>query len=415
MFGANDSESELEAANKKAAEAEKASNVLRFFLGDVLPLARKAEACRREHDVLCLVIKCKQDNVAESEYTKLLEDLGPTFHQRWVDWVQQYSISLKEEESVQIEAVIRNDKKLWQSYWQRQLVELEVLQSAALVSTKQLDKEKCEMERKGEWNLLVGAERQCSAPSLKDMDLMTLCEQGDVEQVKKCIGLSQGWFSWLWTADNIVNVPDKDGRFALSVACFFGHVDLVKYLLKIGANPGATSNVPNFYTCTQWTIKGEAFSSGKGEEILDLFESQDILLPGFIGRTALHTACMTRNIECVNYLLVRGHPVDVVESEQGKRSALHVAAGQGFTAGVRALLEAWAHTELVDACGNRAVVEAAICCKAECLRAFLSFGVFLRDEEIKVLRKVKHWQKIKDSIVESLSMVTKQLSDEKTF
>ncbi|MBI2734806.1 MAG: ankyrin repeat domain-containing protein [Aquabacterium sp.] len=118
-----------------------------------------------------------------------------------------------------------------------------------------------------------------------------------------------------------LNRRDESGRTALTMAVQGGQLDLVREMIKRGADldqPGATGMTP----------LGAAAMSGQETMVRDLLRSgADIDKPNAMGQTALHLACVSGQTRTVAMLLDKG--ADWRLTNRQGRHALAEAAHAG--------------------------------------------------------------------------------------
>ncbi|XP_017786257.1 PREDICTED: ankyrin repeat domain-containing protein 49-like [Nicrophorus vespilloides] len=111
-----------------------------------------------------------------------------------------------------------------------------------------------------------------------EKEILWAAEEGKLEKLKEL----------LKAHPNLVHYKDKDGYTPLHRACYANHLEIVDYLLKMGADIGAKTEM--------------------------LWEP-------------LHSACQWNHKEIVVKLLQHG--ADVNALSQGKQTPLHIAASHG--------------------------------------------------------------------------------------
>jgi ankyrin repeat protein len=135
---------------------------------------------------------------------------------------------------------------------------------------------------------------------------------------------------------------------SLHEACIKGHIEIVKELLKAGANfdaQGVHRNTPLHYAC--WKKRKKVV------EVL-LREGADPNIRGNCGNSPLYYACLTRDVdvEIVKALLNAGADPNAQSIDEDM--PLHIACFEGHVAIVKELLE---HPKIdvnaLGSCGNR--------------------------------------------------------------
>lgn len=137
----------------------------------------------------------------------------------------------------------------------------------------------------------------------------------------------------------LVDAIAPDGFQPLGLACFFGHEDLVAYLLERGAAVDSASHNP---------MK---------------------VMP-------LHSAVAARSLEVTRLLIEHGAPVNAAQADQF--TPLHAAAQNGDVEIVRLLLSAGADPNLRDAEGKTALDFAQTENHAEVIELLMQFNKAVR-------------------------------------
>ncbi|CAH1130074.1 unnamed protein product [Ceutorhynchus assimilis] len=116
-------------------------------------------------------------------------------------------------------------------------------------------------------------------------------ENGDLQTIKTLLDQDP----------DLINTTDKDKYTALHRACYSGHLEVVKYLVKNGADIGAKTEMQwePLHSCCQWSHVGcAAFLIQCGANVNALSEG---------GQTPLHIAATHgKNYDTVQLLLM--HP-----------------------------------------------------------------------------------------------------------
>lgn len=143
--------------------------------------------------------------------------------------------------------------------------------------------------------------------------LVAAAARGDVNEVRELIA------AYDVPADQCKEVGD--GTTPLMAAVMKGHLDVVKALLKAGANtelPDAEGNTPLHV----------AASKGYGEVVHRLCKAKaDTSAAGAAGATALHLACRKGRDACVEVLVDAGASLEAVDARGA--TPLHAAAAGG--------------------------------------------------------------------------------------
>lgn len=128
--------------------------------------------------------------------------------------------------------------------------------------------------------------------------------------------------AWLKQNQPDLNRRDEAGRTALTMAVQGGQLDLVREMIKHGADldqPGATGMTP----------LGAAALTGQETMVRDLLRAgADIDKPNAMGQTALHLACVTGQTRAATMLLEKGADWRLT-NKQGRHALAEAAhAGQ---------------------------------------------------------------------------------------
>ena len=136
-----------------------------------------------------------------------------------------------------------------------------------------------------------------------------------------------------------IDVTDNDGWTALIIASYYGHLEVVKYLVSQGANIDVTDNDGN-------TVLSEASYYGHLEVVKYLVsQGANIDAKTNNGDTALTLAKLANHSEIVEFL-----------EKEIEGFALHYYAKDGDLAGVKRALQAGANIEEKDDDGNTALM-----------------------------------------------------------
>ncbi|KAL2740363.1 ankyrin repeat domain-containing protein 49 [Vespula squamosa] len=131
----------------------------------------------------------------------------------------------------------------------------------------------------------VEAERNAKEPDEKA--ILSAAENGDIRKIKRL----------LMKDLNLLECKDKDGYTPLHRACYGNHVDIVKYLLQVGAKI-------NTKTMDEWQ--------------------------------PLHSACCWNNVECAAILIANG--ADVNAKSKGDQTPLHLVSASSHNSPALQLL-----------------------------------------------------------------------------
>ncbi|KAL0279672.1 UNVERIFIED_CONTAM: hypothetical protein PYX00_001177 [Menopon gallinae] len=124
----------------------------------------------------------------------------------------------------------------------------------------------------------TGVEEEKDPHGKPETEILWAAENGDLELVKKLTKINE----------DLLHVKDKDGYTPLHRACYSDHVEIVDYLLSIGADYSA--------------------------------QTEDLWQP-------LHSACCWNNAFCAAKLLEAG--ADINAASKGGQTPLHLAASFG--------------------------------------------------------------------------------------
>lgn len=136
------------------------------------------------------------------------------------------------------------------------------------------------------------------------MDIYDAAATGEWDKLKALLGRTP----------SLLNSRSTDGATPLALAAFFGHRNVVEYLLDRGAAVNTLSTNPAF----PFTPLHSAMSGGN-REIFDLILSRgaDVRVREGGGLTVLHEAAAIGSIEYVRLLLAKGADPDV-RTDEGK-------------------------------------------------------------------------------------------------
>jgi ankyrin repeat protein len=131
----------------------------------------------------------------------------------------------------------------------------------------------------------------------------------------------------------LVNAWAEDGFQPLGLACFFGHLDTAKYLVKAGAAINNPSNNPPSAT----PLQSAAAAGHRKIALLLLDHGADPNVREQGGFTPLHAAAQNGDVDMIRALLFNGAILDA-RSDDG-RTALDLAKEAGKTKAVDLLKE----------------------------------------------------------------------------
>lgn len=146
-----------------------------------------------------------------------------------------------------------------------------------------------------------------------------------------------------------VNGADFFGETALHWAAYRGHIAIINFLLKHGANVNIRDNLS--YRTPLHLVSYD----GHVEAMKVLISGgADVNAQTKLGRTALHWAATEGHSQAVQTLISHGASLNLQDDCWGE-TALHCAAFEGHPAVVMILLSAGAQTDIKDKDGNTAL------------------------------------------------------------
>jgi len=151
-----------------------------------------------------------------------------------------------------------------------------------------------------------------------------------------------------WPA--LVNFHDYDRRTALHIAASEGHVDICRYLVERGAAINRSD---------RWG--GSPLDDAhrhRHADVVDLLQKNGAKFRSSSQATNFIAAASEGDIDEVKALMQFGN-IDVNEGDYDRRTALHLAAGEGRLEVVELLCEAGADVNIEDRWGNRPLDDAA--------------------------------------------------------
>ena len=181
-------------------------------------------------------------------------------------------------------------------------------------------------------------------------------ENGDLTEVRNI--LAEG------TADLNALMPGHRAlRTALHKASAYGHTNVVKLLLKAGADADKMSSV-------QRTALHEACTGGHLETLLELVQyTKDVNHADSHGQTAAHSAAYHGETACLNVLIHNGCDVNYQDNQMCTPS--HLAVKKNYPETLKCLLDT-SNVDILkaDKEGRTSVHYAAIYGSASCLKVF---------------------------------------------
>jgi ankyrin repeat protein len=165
----------------------------------------------------------------------------------------------------------------------------------------------------------------------------------------------------------LINFRDYDRRTPLHIAASEGHVNICRYLVE---NGGMVNR------CDRWG--GSPLDDAHREQHLDVakfLQSKGAKFGSTSHVTNFISAASAGDIDEVKAFLDFGK-IDLNEGDYDKRTALHLAAGEGHLNIVRTLCEAGANTNVEDRWGHRPIDDASGANRNsnEIMRLLLTYG-----------------------------------------
>lgn len=181
------------------------------------------------------------------------------------------------------------------------------------------ERRRAELQRQIEVQKAVTAEKTKPTitperPAMSDEAFAELCKSGDSKKVEEAI-----------INGTNVNALDNNNQTSLSEAVMRGHINVVKLLLKYGADVNATSRYG-------WTALMSAAAYNIGTKIAEVLlqNNADVNAKDNRGWTALMVAASNGHTETAELLIKYG--ADVNAKDNDGWTALMMAARNGYTA-----------------------------------------------------------------------------------
>ena len=164
----------------------------------------------------------------------------------------------------------------------------------------------------------------------------TFVARGELEKVQR--GLSEGVS---------IDATDENGRSALHVAASSGQMEVASFLIDSGASTRIVDKYKNMPLADSVRGKHDAIS----QLLRDCEPDMELNLSDRGGNAVqLINAAYHHDLEQVERLIKFG--VDVNDSDYDQRTALHIAASEGFVEVVDFLLKTGAHVNAIDRFGG---------------------------------------------------------------
>jgi hypothetical protein len=162
-----------------------------------------------------------------------------------------------------------------------------------------------------------------------------------------------------------VNFRDYDRRTALHVAASEGHLEICEFLIMTGAKINRSD---------RWG--GSALDDAhrhRHQEVVQFLRDHGATTGSANQTTNLITAAFDGDLEEVKLLLAIGN-IDLNEGDYDRRTALHLAAGEGHTDIVEFLCQAGSDPNASDRWGGRPLDDAKSGKHTSCIKALEHFG-----------------------------------------
>ena len=165
---------------------------------------------------------------------------------------------------------------------------------------------------------------EAASPAPLPVEILTSAERGELQAVVK-------WLRKGGAVDALGSALTEDGRVSnftlLSAAAAYGHLEMVRELLKRGASVDLLANLGT----TTTALMGAAANGHLSTLLLLLQHSANPDLPNIEGHTALMLAAGRGQEACVQALLRAEANTELLDKREG-RTALQHAEGKGHTA-----------------------------------------------------------------------------------
>lgn len=302
------------------------ANSVRNLLQDYENLVNARESIFRNNIEISLSTKSERKEELDIYLALLTKELN----------CLRFSISDNAQE--QLDSVIENIKLLHDEYQ-------DLLDS----KTKIAEEYYLEMDKFDERKRLI--KEQLAALDeyqYKASDLMKACTQGDIAAFKKELPRK---------SSIILDYLSKNAANALHVACRFGHVELVEYLLNLKIDVNALDD--NGYSPLHYAVMISDEHTFIDIWRLLLEGGVNLTITGNRGRTVLHTATLYGNSVAVA-LLIEKAPSLINQAEKGRftgNTPIHNAAFIGDVTICRMLLEAGASLTIRNRSDNTPAME----------------------------------------------------------
>jgi hypothetical protein len=319
-------------------------------------------------------------------------------------WMEHTNKPLKEYEHALRQAIDGAIDEAW-LHFPENIVELQMRLASLDEWAEELIQHRCELKLQRDlvyeqrYRQLMACTPQISNPAVEEF--VTLCERGNLYEVMKIVKRIKGREEiddgWVKLEDAIVvanqldvkrfiNSTDSSGIGPLHAACGSGCLEIVAYLLSLGADPMAKDHWDG-YGPVHWTVWGSALHPWL--DTMHLLKAHDgaIRMLGHAGHSALHVACLVGSLDAVEWLVQEGLSFSLRETEGARRTPLHIASWKGFHRVVSFLLEQGANPRYPpNGNGESAVLEAALCKHEQVLRSFLDHGYWPSMNEMDIVR-----------------------------
>lgn len=185
------------------------------------------------------------------------------------------------------------------------------------------------------WDGRLETLHEYAAPSSDGKtELMQAAGEGDLDRARQ-----------LLSAGAAVDDRNANGGTALMYAVSAGDITMARLLLDAGADPNARARIG-------WTPLLVGAAKGRAAAIMTLLEAgADPAEADAYGWTPLMRAVSAGHVAAVDALLTSDR-VSLEAREESGATALHIAAGRGYTEIVRRLLDAGAEASAADGAGR---------------------------------------------------------------